>query len=131
MEASENFEKNNPNSIFELLGFRQGDVETFPNRVYRSVSGDAAIEDLIVCGEVRNKQSAGQTEKSRWGETVYWSRGCDEKYHNVQEGGYVIEAPHNVASERSVTIDDITAIYFKDQDEVRDILEEVLSRSLK
>lgn len=131
MESLENDGKKNTNNIGELLGFRQGNIETFPNRVYRSVSGREAIDDLIACGEVRNKQSAGLTEKSRWGEAVFWSRGGDEKYHNVQEGGYLIEAPYNITSERAVTIDDITALYFKEQDEVRDVLEEVLRESLK
>lgn len=60
----------------------------------------------------------------------YWSRGEEDKYHNVQEGGYLIEAPYNIASERAVTIDDLTALYHKDQDVVRDVLEDILSESL-
>ena len=129
MESYENAEKKNPNSIGELLGFRQGDIETFPNRVYRSVQDVAAIDDLVACGFVRNKQSAGLTENSRWGEKVFWSRGAEEKYHNVQDGGYVIEAPFVIASERTVTIDDVTAIYHKKGDEVIDVLDEVISKS--
>jgi len=32
MEEFENIEKKNPNNIGKLLGFKSGDVETFPNR---------------------------------------------------------------------------------------------------
>jgi hypothetical protein len=111
MEDYEGFEKKNPNKIGELLGFKTGDVETFPNRVYRSVQDRAAIDDLLTSGVVRSKHAAGID--SKYGDAVYWSRGDDEKYHNVQAGGYLIEAPYQIANERSVTIDDLTAVYHK------------------
>jgi hypothetical protein len=129
MEDFEQEKAPNPNNIGELMSVSR-DVETFANRVYRSVSDRAAIDDLVTSGVVRNKQSAGLGE-SRWGENVYWSRGEEGKYHIVQQGGYVIEAPYNIASERQVTIDDLTAIYHKTEDaEVRDVLEDVLRESL-
>jgi len=81
---------------------------------------------------VRNKQSAGLVEQNRWGDAVYWSRGDGEKYHNVQTGGYLIEAPYQIANERTVTIDDLTALYHKTEDnELIDVLDEVLRESLK
>ncbi len=126
----ENGEKNNPNNIGELLSISK-DVETFPNRVYRSLRDRAAIDDLVSSGVVRNKQSAGVTEGSRWGENVYWSRGGDGKYHNVQINGYLIEAPYNIATERQITIDDLTALYYKNEaGEISNILEEILRSSL-
>lgn len=123
-------ENDNPNNIGELLSFSK-DIETFLNSVYRGLSDRAAIDDLISCGLVRNKQSAGLVEKSRWDDKVFWSRGGEGKFHNIQQNGYVIEAPYNIASERQVTIDDITAIYHRGEDgQIRDILEEVLNSSL-
>lgn len=130
MENHENQEKKNPNNIGELLSVSR-DIETSPERVYRSVQGRAAIDDLATCGVVRNKQSAGHGE-SRWGESVYWSRGGEGKYHILPTGGYIIEAPHNIASERQITIDDVTAIYHRTEDgEIVDVLDEVLSQSLQ
>lgn len=130
MENQENAEKENPNSIGEIVSVSR-DIETFPNRVYRSVKERAAIDDLITSGVVRNKQSAGVVEKNRWGENVYWSRGEEGKFHIVQSEGYVIEAPYNIAIKRQVTIDDVTAIYHKTSNgEILDILDEVISDSL-
>ena len=130
MEEFENIEKKNPNNIGELMGFTAGDVETFPNRVYRSVRDRAAVDDLISSGMVRSKQAAGIN--SKYGDAVYWSRGSDERYHNVQTGGYLIEAPYQIAAERTVTIDDLTALYHKTEDnELRDVLDEVLRESLR
>lgn len=127
----ESSEKINPNNIGELMSLSR-DIETFSNRVYRSVSDKAAIDDLVSSGVVRNKQSAGLVEKSRWGENVYWSKGGEGKYHIVQTGGYVMEAPYNIASERQITIDDLTALYHKTEaGEIKDVLEEILSASLK
>ena len=40
----------------------------------------------------------------------YWSRGDDGKFHNVQTDGCVIEASYNIAAERQITIDDVTAL---------------------
>ena len=65
----ENGDKNNPNNIGELISLFK-DIETFPNRVYRSVTNRAAIDDLVSSGVVRNKQAAGVIENSRWGENV-------------------------------------------------------------
>jgi hypothetical protein len=130
MEKSESYEKQNPNSIGEMIGFKSGHVETFPNRVYRSLASKAAIDDIAASGLVRSKQSAGFD--SKYGDKVYWGRGGDDKYHNVQTGGYLLEAPYSVANDREVTIDDLMAIYHKTEDgELKDILEETLSESLK
>ena len=129
MENGEKRENLNPNNIGEMIGFKSGDVETFPNRVYRSLIGRAAIDDIASSGVVRSKQSAGLD--SKYGDKVYWGRGGDDKYHNVQTGGYLLEAPYTIASDREVTIDDLTAIYHKTENgELRDILEEALSQSL-
>lgn len=115
-------EKYNPNSIGELLNFGK-DLQTQPDRVYRSVRSKEAIDDIENSGVVRNKQSAGLVEKSRWGDRVFWSKGAEGKYHNVQKDGYVIEAPLSVAQERIVKKEDITAIYTKNErDEVVNIL---------
>lgn len=130
MENREKRETLNPNNIGEMIGFKSGEVETFPNRVYRSLISKAAIDDIATSGLVRSKLSAGLDPK--YGDNVYWGRGEDEKYHNVQVGGYLLEAPYSVANDREVTIDDLTAIYHKTEDgELRDILEETLSESLK
>lgn len=130
MEGGNESEKFNPNNIGELLSFSR-DIETFPENVYRSLRDRAAIDDLIASGVVRNKQSAGLSEKNRWGENVYWSRGGEGKYHNVQPGGYVLVASYNTAADRQITIDDLTAVYHKTEDgEIRDILEEIIASSL-
>lgn len=105
----------NPNSIGEVLSIGK-DVPTSPDKVYRSVQGRAAIEDLLGIGFVRNAYVAGAKEHSRWGERVFWSRGAEGKYHVVGAGAYVIEAPYAVASERVVTKEDITALYIKNED---------------
>lgn len=112
--------KINPNSIGELLSIGK-DLPTRPDRVYRSVNTQEAIDDIETSGVVRNKQSAGLVPKSRWGERVFWSKGEEGKYHSVN--GYLIEAPLSVATERIVTREDITAIYTKNENgEVIDIL---------
>lgn len=104
----------NPNSIGELLSVGR-DLPTSPDRVYRSVSGRAAVDDLNDSGVVRNKQSAGLVSNSRWGERVFWSRGASDKYHSISKNTYVIEAPLSVAEKRIVTKEDVTAIYTKDE----------------
>lgn len=116
--------KYNPNSISEVISIGN-DLPTQPDKVYRSVRSEDAIDDIENSGVVRNKQSAGLVEKSRWGDRVFWSRGGEGKYHIVQKGGYVIEAPLSVAQEREVTREDITAIYTKNENgEVFDVLEQ-------
>jgi hypothetical protein len=117
-------EKPNPNSIGELLSIGK-DLPTSPDKVYRSVGTKEAINDIEISGIVRNKQSAGLVEKSRWGERVFWSKGDEGKYHSVSQNGFVIEAPLSVAQERIVTKEDITAIYTKNENgEVVDILQQ-------
>lgn len=105
----------NPNSIGELLSIGK-DLPTHADKVYRSVRDEAAIEDLFAHGVVRNAFSAGAKENSRWGDTIFWSRGAEGKFHVVQKGGYVIEAPYVVAARRAVTKEDVTAIYSKKED---------------
>jgi len=107
-------EKPNPNSIGELLGVGR-DLPTAPDKVYRSVGTREAIDDIENSGIVRNKQSAGLVERSRWGERVFWSKGDEGKYHPISQNTYVIEAPLSVAQERIVTKEDITAIYTKNE----------------
>ncbi|MCX6788918.1 MAG: hypothetical protein NTZ36_03525 [Candidatus Jorgensenbacteria bacterium] len=104
----------NPNRIGELLSVGT-DLATSPDKVYRSVGDIGAINDLKESGIVRNAKSAGVKENSRWGDAVFWSRGRDGGYHIVSQGGFVIEAPFSVASERAVTSEDITAIYTKNE----------------
>lgn len=117
-------EKNNPNSIGELLSVGR-DLPTSPDKVYRSVGTKEAVDDIESSGIVRNKQSAGLVEKSRWGERVFWSKGAEGKYHSISQNGYVIEAPLSVAQERIVTKEDITAIYTKNENnEVVDTLKQ-------
>ncbi len=116
----------NPNSIGELLSLSSG-IETKTGKVYRSVYGIGAVEDLMSSGVVRNAASAGVKEESRWGDRVFWSKGEDGKKHTLQKGGYVIEAPHDVASVRQVRAEDVTAVFTKiELDEVIDILPEYL-----
>lgn len=117
-------EKINLNSIGEVLSFGK-DLPTSPDKVYRSVSTREAIDDIQKSGVVRNAQSAGIVEKSRWGERVFWSKGAEGKYHVVSAKGFVIEAPLAVAQERIVAKEDITAIYKKNENgEVIDILQQ-------
>jgi len=118
----------NPNSIGEVLSVSK-DIETTPDKVYRSVKDFKAIEDLLSEGVVRNAFSAGQVEKSRWGDRVFWSKGAEGKYHILQSDGYVIEAPYAVADVGSVRLEDVTAIYFRNSDgEVVNILDELLEK---
>ncbi len=112
----------NPNSIGEVMNLGN-ELLTSPDKVYRSVRGKQAVDDLFESGVVRNAQSAGKLPQSRWGERVFWSRGAQGKHHNIQEDGYVIEAPYEVAAERQVRREDVTAIYTKTQEGgVEDIL---------
>lgn len=120
----------NPNSIGELISLGK-DLLTGPDKVYRSVATREAIDDIENSGVVRNKQSAGLVEKSRWGERVFWSRGGDGKYHPVPANGYVIEAPFSVAQERVVKKEDVSAIYTKNEnDEVLDILKQTIQNEV-
>ena len=112
----------NPNSISELISMKSG-LLTSPDKVYRSVGDIKAIEDISACGLVRNRQSAGIVPKCRWGERVFWSKGAEGKHHVISTGTYVIEAPLSIAEKRVVKIEDITAIYTKNENgEIIDIL---------
>ncbi len=110
----EHEENRNPNSISELLGFAEG-LPTTSDKVYRSVSTKAAIDDIWSSGVVRNKQSAGLVERSRWGDRVFWNRGATGKKTPISNN-FIIEAPLVVARARVVTSEDITAIYTRDED---------------
>jgi len=124
-DIEKQIEKPNPNSIGEVLSIGR-DLPTSPDKVYRSVGTKEAIDDIETSGIVRNKQSAGLIEKSRWGERVFWSKGSEGKYHSISRNGYVIEAPLKVAEEGIVKKEDITAIYTKNENgEVVDILEKI------
>lgn len=103
----------NSNSIGELMGFKEG-LPTSEDFVYRYVSGNNAIQDLLACGFVRNKANAQGEQSKRWGDNVYWSRGKDGLCHNVSEDSYVIVAPYDIASEETVRLEDVSAIYTKD-----------------
>lgn len=92
------------------------DLPTSPDKVYRSVQGSEAVDDLLEVGFVRNAHTAGKSEHSRWGNRVFWSRGSEGKYHVVAQGAYVIETSYAVASAREVTKEDITALYVKNED---------------
>lgn len=115
--------RENPNSIGELMGFQSGGIPTHPDKVYRSVRGAAALEDLQACGLVRNRQSAEPNVNSRWGDTVFWSRGVEGKHHILPEGSFVIEAPYEIATKRVVRREDVTAIYSREGDIIRNTLE--------
>ena len=104
----------NPNTIGEVVDMSR-DLPTTSDKVYRSVQERAAIDDIENSGVVRNRQSAGLVEKSRWGNRVFWSRGKEGKFHIVPQDNFVIEAPFSVAEERVVTKEDITAIYSKNE----------------
>ena len=113
----------NPNSIGEMVDIGGKDVKASPDKVYRSIYGPEAIKDLFACGFVRNRKSAG-LGYNRYGETVFWSRGEDDKFHNIQNNGYVIVAPFEIASQRVVKEEDVIAMYTKGDDgKIVDILE--------
>lgn len=122
-------ERKNPNSIGSMLAFKEG-VPTSSDKVYRSVNGDKAIHDLFEHGEIRNRAAAtGALEKSRWNDTVYWSRGEDGKFHPVSEGTHVIEAPHEVATKGPVRNEDVTGIYTRTPEgEVVNQIEQIRAR---
>ena len=126
----EHFPRSNPNNIGSLgkaLGTETG-VETSSDKVYRSVAGEDAIADLYSSGVVRNRASA-EGYASKRGEQVYWTRGADGEMHALPEGSHLIEAPHEIASERAVKAHEVTAIYAKnEQGEVEDRLEQLRAR---
>lgn len=105
----------NPNKIGEILPVYSQGIYTTPDKVYRSVRGNGAVLDLLESGVVRNAQTAGVKSSSRWGESVFWERGKAGVHHNVMDGGFVLEAPYEVASNRAVTLEDVTGIYEKNK----------------
>ncbi|MBP9749591.1 MAG: hypothetical protein KBD21_02580 [Candidatus Pacebacteria bacterium] len=116
----------NPNSIGTLMSISR-DLPVEEGKVYRSLGGsgaEAAIADLYDAGIVRNAFSAGKKERGRWGDKVFWSAGETGKYHNVQEGGYVIVADRSVAEEGPVKLESVTHIYTKRDGKVVDLLED-------
>lgn len=126
-DVSPESQTENPNSIGEILSFGK-DLPTRSDSVYQSVMGDLAIDDLMISGIVRNANAAGVKEQSRWGNRVFWSNGEEGKFHIVQKGGYVIEAPLAIAQKRIVRKEDVTAVYTKDAEgSVKDIFSEAQS----
>ena len=120
----------NNNSIGSLLSTSR-DIPTSSDKVYRGINGQSAVDDIFESGIVRNKQSAGLVEKSRWGPRVFYSKGEEGKYHPVEQGRYIIEAPYDVAKERAVTHEDLTAIYTKnEQGGVIDVLSQEREKRL-
>lgn len=120
--------KSNPNRIGEVISLSK-DLPTSSDKVYRHVRGDDAITDLFTHGAVRNGANAAGTSSKRWGDAVFWSKGEEGKFHNVPDGAHIIEAPHEVAVERTVTKDDVTAIYGRNADgEVENKLQELRAR---
>lgn len=108
------------NRIFTIdnsASFAGKDHPTTSDKVYRSVSGDDAVRDLFVHGEVRSRATALGIEAGRKtsGHDVHWTHGEDGRFHHVSKGTRLIEAPHEVAVERMVTKDDVTGIYSKDE----------------
>lgn len=120
--------ENNPNRIFDmspLAGLnRESKTPTSEEKVYRNVSGQGAIEDIHNSGVVRNAHDAGVKKgKNRWGNNVYWTRGKEGMDHSVQDGSFLIEAPHSVASQRQVRAEDITGVYQNRMGKVVNLLE--------
>lgn len=127
----EHFPRSNPNNIgpiSNLLGLGKATVPTTSDKVYRSVSGEEVISDLFTSGVVRNRASA-QGYASHRDEQVYWSQGEEGKSHGISEGSHLIEAPHNIATERAVKAHEVTGIYGINEDGiVENKLEELRSR---
>ena len=121
-------ESTNPNSIGEMIGFNSG-VPTSSENVYRSLATEEAVRDIYASEVVRSKSAAGL--QSKYGDTVYWSKGKDGKSHIVSEGTYVIEAPHSIAAEREVRHDEVTGVYTKKDSEVFNILEDHSEESVQ
>lgn len=117
-----------PNRIGALVGFSQG-IPTSSDKVYRSVGNEDAIADLFTHGEVRNGANSQGHSSKRWGDDVYWSRGKEGEHHIIGGESHVIEAPHDVALERRITKDDVTAIWKQSPEgEVENKLEELRAR---
>lgn len=105
----------NPNAIFEW-GFmpKNTDVPTTSEHVYRQVRA-AGADDLLASGVVRNAASAGAGNARKYGDRVYWTRGKDGEYHNVQPDHVVLEAPYVVANARTVKLEDLIGIHARNE----------------
>ncbi len=104
----------NPNSADGSFLFSDGDVLTDSEHVYRQV-GIEAIEDLIKAGVVRNGATAKGAAHPRWGHRVFWHRGQNDRFLNTG-GRYIVVTTAESAERGWVTIDEVTAIYTKDED---------------
>ncbi len=118
------------NSIGEGGPVIGSDVPTHPDKVYRSVNGLGAIEDIYDSGVVRSSVSAKENKEiegntnSKGKKVIYWTKGAEGKSHMVPKDTYLIEAPYDIAKERLVKKEDITAIYSKLEDNsVNNLLE--------
>lgn len=105
----------NPNQIFEWgIMPSNTDVLTTQDNVYRQVTKEA-VEDLKSSGIVRNAASAGVGTARKYGDRVYWTRGKEGAYHNVQPDHVVLETSFEIANARTVTADDLIAIHARNE----------------
>lgn len=118
------------NSIAEEGPIIGSDVPTHPDKVYRSVKGLGAVEDIYDSGVVRSSVTAKETKdlehstNSKGKKTIYWTRGVEGKSHMLPKDMYLIEAPYDIAKEQLVKKEDITALYSKlETNEVVNLLE--------
>lgn len=104
----------NPNSVFEWgMMPKNTDVPTTSENVYRQVKTEA-VDDLRASGIVRNAGSAGGRVR-KYGDRVYWTRGKDGEFHNVQPEHVVLEAPFSIASSRIVAAEDLVGIHARNE----------------
>lgn len=115
VEHQENLEAiKNPNSVFEWgMMPKNTDVPTTSENVYRQVKTEA-VDDLVASGIVRNAGSAGGRVR-KYGDRVYWTRGKDGEFHNVQPDHVVLEAPFAIASSRIVAVEDLLGIHARNE----------------
>lgn len=114
----------NPNSFSGNSLFRQGEIPTEDDKVYRQVHIEA-IEDLASTGIVRNGATAQGSESSRWGHRVFWNSGKEGTAVNTG-GRAVIVASKDAAANGWVTAPDVHAIHVKSPDGT---LIDILNRS--
>lgn len=93
---------------------KNADVPTSSANVYRQIPL-AGIDDLHETGVVRSGREVHGNPSKTYGTDVYWTRGRDGAYHNVQPEHAVLEAPHSVAVERVVTKEDLLGIYKRNE----------------
>ncbi|MFZ2907823.1 MAG: hypothetical protein WA014_01615 [Minisyncoccia bacterium] len=105
----------NPNAVFEWgVMIKNTDVPTTSENVYRQIKA-GAVDDLMTSGVVRNAGSAGVGRVRKYGDRVYWTRGKDGEFHNVQPDHVVLEAPFSIASSRIVTVNDLVGIHARNE----------------